>query len=242
MSDISSDAFAGDTSVTVDLLPGDWVVGDEVVLTGSPFDRYAPVTSSQDEVRTISSFVPNGVGFSLALVYDHQRADSSMDLHVANLTRNLILRSDSTSPIGNRGHVMLRNGDVIIHNAAFISLGRADKSIPLDDVVVELKPNETNPTSYEVTLPTTTPSNPRYSLHFHLNGANPGGKPASTVHGSVVRDTVGWGFVNHSSHVDFQRNVAYDFVGAAFVTESGDELGNFIDNIAIRGPRRRSGD
>lgn len=234
----SSDAFSGNTSIALDSLPGNWTVGDEVVLTGSHFDRYTSPTSSQDEVRAISSFIPSGISFAPGLAHDHQRAAPAMDLHVANLTRNLILRSDSASPIRDRGHVMLRNGDVIIHNTAFVSLGRTDKSIPLNDLVVTLKPNAINPTSYEVMLPVGTPSNPRgrYSLHFHQNGVtNPAGPPASTVHGNVVRDSVGWGFVNHSSHVDFQRNVAHDFVGAAFVTESGDELGNFIDNIAIRG-------
>ncbi len=234
----SSDALAGATSVTVDLLPGDWEVGDEVVLTGSHFDRYTSPTSSQDEVRTINGFVANGYSFVKDLEHDHRRAAPNMDLHVANLTRNLVFRSASTSPIANRGHIMLRSGDVIIHNASFEGLGRTNKAVPLNDLIVTLEPNSTNPTSFEVVEPSTPPSNPRgrYSLHFHQNGvANPAGPPASTVHGSVVRDAAGWGFVNHSSHVDFQRNVAYDFVGAGFVTESGDELGNFFENIAIRG-------
>ncbi len=234
----SSDALAGDTSIVLNALPTDWAVDDEVVLTGSYFDRYTTPTSSQDEVRVISSFTAGGVSFSPGLAHDHRRAVADMNLHVANLTRNLVLRSASTSPVQDRGHVMFRNGDVIIHNAAFVGLGRADKSIPLDDLVVTLKPDSTNPTSYEVTEPTTTPSNPRgrYSLHFHVNGvSDPAGPPPSTVHGSVVRDAVGWGFVNHSSHVDFRHNVAYDFVGAGFVAEAGNELGNFVDNIAIRG-------
>lgn len=234
---VSRDVLKNATSITMDSLPGDWKVGDQVVFTGSYFQRTSALTSSQDELRSISGFVTNGISFSPGLTYDHERARSDMDLHVANLTRNLIFRSASTSLVRDRGHVMLRNGDVDIQNVAFIGLGRTDKRNPLNDLVVTLKPTSTNPTSYEVTLPAGTPSNPRgrYSVHFHKNGANPGGLPPSKVHGSVVRDAVGWGFVNHSSHVDFQRNVVYDFVGGGFVTESGDELGNFHDNIAIRG-------
>jgi hypothetical protein len=69
-----------------------------------------------------------------------------------------------------------------------------------------------------------------------LNGIQPqAAEPPSKVYGCVVDDTPGWAYASHQSHVDFQRNVAYDFAGAGFVTETGDELGNFFDNIAIRG-------
>lgn len=237
MAPVSRNVPSGATSISMDFLPGDWNVGDDVVLTGSYFRRDEPPTSSQDEQRTISGFITNGISFSGGLSHDHERPTSAMDLHVANLTRNIVFRSDSTSLVRDRGHVMLRNGDVAIHNTAFIGLGRTDKRIPLDDLDVTLEPNSTSPTSFSVAVPAGTPSNPRgrYSLHFHRNGANPGGAAPSTVHNSVVWDAIGWGFVNHSSHVDFQENVAYDFIGGGFVTESGDELGNFHDNIAIRG-------
>lgn len=237
----SSDAFAGDTVLALDTVPSDWDVGDEVVLPGTHFDRYTTPTSSQDEVRTITSINAGSVTLSSPLVHDHQRASAAMDLHVAHLTRNLIFRSETTAPAIRRGHVIFRNGDVVIENAAFLSTGRTDKTIPLNDLIVTLEPNATSPTSYSVAEPTLPPSNPRgrYSVHFHRNNftttPNPAGPPPSKVYGSVVRDAIGWGFVNHSSHVDFQRNVVHDFNGAGFVTESGDELGNFYDNIAIRG-------
>ena len=44
----------------------------------------------------------------------------------------------------------------------------------------------------------------------------------------------GWGFVNHSSHVNFIDNVAYGLQGAGFYTEAGDEIGTMQGNIAIR--------
>jgi hypothetical protein len=79
-----------------------------------------------------------------------------------------------------------------------------------------------------------TGTNPRgrYSVHFHRNGFVEDGNPA-TITGSAVVDSPGWGFVNHSSYVDMQGNVAYNVRGAAFATEVGDEIGSFVNNIAI---------
>src|SRR5262249_22560111 len=52
--------------------------------------------------------------------------------------------------------------------------------------------------------------------------------------GSAVVNSPGWGFVNHSSNVNIDDNVAYNVFGAAFVSEAGDEIGNFRRNLAIR--------
>jgi hypothetical protein len=79
-----------------------------------------------------------------------------------------------------------------------------------------------------------TGTNPRarYSVHFHRTGFVDDGNP-STISGSVVMDNPGWGFVNHSSFVDMTNNVAFNVHGAAFATEVGDEIGSFVNNIAI---------
>src|SRR5205085_1262413 len=50
---------------------------------------------------------------------------------------------------------------------------------------------------------------------------------------SAVVDSPGWGIVNHSSNVDVTNNVVFNAVGAAYVTEAGDEIGSFQYNIAI---------
>jgi hypothetical protein len=49
-----------------------------------------------------------------------------------------------------------------------------------------------------------------------------------------VANSPGWGYVNHSSHVELEENVAYNVHGAAFVTEAGDEIGSFRRNLAVR--------
>src|SRR5207248_6298728 len=57
---------------------------------------------------------------------------------------------------------------------------------------------------------------------------------AVAVRGCVVVNSPGWGFVNHSSNIDMEDNVAFNVAGAAFVTEAGDEIGSFRRNLAVR--------
>jgi len=202
-------------------VPTDWAPSDSVVLTGTYFRRGSP---AQDERMTIGTLNGSTITTTSPFVYDHMRA-GSMNLHLANLTRNVIFRSDSVSPAALRGHVMIMNGDANIQNATFNDLGRTDKSIRLDDVQVINNRLENKPTDQIGNR------RGRYSLHFHKNQY----ATMAVVKGCVVNGTVGWGFVNHKSNVDFEQNVAYNFTGAGFVTEDGDEIGNFIDNIAIHG-------
>jgi hypothetical protein len=230
--------FAGATSLTLASVPNNWLASDEVVLTGSYFRRVGTATSSQDERLTLTSVasLPT-ISFSPALAWDHVPPGSAFDLHVANLTRNLIFRSENAT-VSRRGHVMFMTRDVDIRHAAFVDLGRTNKAVPLDDMVVTNTTNSFGEPDYSITPRADnliTNRRGRYSVHFHKNGTIPGSAPPSKVWGSVVDGAVGWGFANHSSHVDFAQNVAYDFIGAGFVTELGDELGNFTGNIAIRG-------
>src|SRR5262249_28873169 len=60
-----------------------------------------------------------------------------------------------------------------------------------------------------------------------------GHSAAVRVTGCAVVNSPGWGFVNHSSHVVFEDNVAFNVTGAAFVTEAGDEIGAFRGNLAV---------
>ena len=108
--------------------------------------------------------------------------------------------------------------------AAFDRIGRSDKLQPADDSRVDA----------EGRLVDGTGGNPRgrYSVHFHRSGVHHDGQPARVI-GAAVTDSPGWGFVNHSSYVEFVDNVAYDVAGSAFVTEAGDEIGAFHRNIAI---------
>jgi hypothetical protein len=75
----------------------------------------------------------------------------------------------------------------------------------------------------------------RYAVHFHRTGIHHVDEPA-TIDDSAVVDSPGWGIVNHSSNVDVSSNVVFNAVGAAYVTEAGDEIGSFNYNIAIHSP------
>ncbi len=159
------------------------------------------------------------------LQHDHVTPREHLKVHVANLTRNVIFGSENKA-LDRRGHVMfMHTRDVDVANVAFNDLGRTDKSRSLDNPYFD----------EEGFFVEDTGANPggRYSVHFHRNGVDHEGTP-SLVQGSVVSGNPGWGFVNHSSYVDFIDNVAYDVYGSAFSTEAGDEIGSFQNNIAIR--------
>ena len=224
MVEMNADFGKGTSSFNMSTgIPAGWRVGDELVLSGTHFRRG---TDSEEEKVTITSISGNTINFTPSLTNEHLRVDNK-PIHLANITRNIIFRSESSSPAYLRGHVMLMDRRVDIRHAAFVDLGRTNKTIPLDDfqyVNNNLVPGPR------------TNVRGRYSLHFHRNGNIPTATiPPSKIFGCVVDGTIGWGFVNHSSHVDMSNNVCYDFAGAGFVAEAGDELGNFTNNIAIRG-------
>lgn len=238
---VTADVLTGATALTSDTAPSGWHSGDSLVLSGSYFRRVSgtePITSSQDERVTMDpTSSGTAIDFSPALAHDHVRPRSDLRLHLVNLTRNILFHSESTS-IPLRGHVMLMTGTDDIHDVAFVNMGRTDKTRPLDDFVVTHVNNSLGQPDYNIVAQSpslVTNRRGRYALHFHLNGTVPGSPPPSKVYNSVVDGTVGWGFVSHSSHVDFTNDVAYNFAGAGFVTEFGDELGNFTNDVAIRG-------
>ena len=180
--------------------------------------------TEQNEVRSITAIVGQLVYLDRPLSFNHVPGTAGAEINVANLSRNVVIASES-SVIDRRGHTMfMHNRDIHIANVEFYQLGRTDKSKPINDPVVDanwqLKPGTgTNPRA-------------RYAVHFHRNGFIDDGNP-STVSGSVVWGSPGWGFVNHSSYVDMSDNVAFDVHGAAFTTEVGDEIGSFRNNLAI---------
>ncbi len=214
---VTGDVTAGTTVLQLAQVPIGWSVGDKLVIAGTT------IGLEQDEERTILGIAGNRV-FVDPLQYNHLTLSPDLPVHVANLTRNIVIESENSSP-ERRGHVMfMHNNDVSISYASFNGLGRTNKSLPVNDPVVDADWN----------LISGTGTNPRarYSVHFHRTGTKIS-DPAATVRGSVVDNGVGWGFVNHSSHVDITDNVAYDVTGASFVTEVGDEIGLFRNNISI---------
>jgi hypothetical protein len=194
-------------SVTLEAAPTGWRRRDVLVI---PSTRFRKDSAAQNEYRAVSSVAASVVQLDAAVDYRH-RVDPSMRVHVGNLTRNVVLRSETTT-VPRRGHVMLMNcGGTQIDSVQFQELGRTDKSRTIDDA--------TNVAG-------------RYPVHFHRCGLDQG---QARVSGSTVVGSPGWSMVNHGSRVAFANNVAAGFVGAGFVAEDGNELGSFTGNLAVGG-------
>ena len=222
----------GDSTIALSSAPNGWRVGDQIVIAGSQ-------GPTSEEVRTVTAINGTTVSLNQALSRDHVPPKSDLNLWIANTTRNIRFESENTQTVLRRGHMMfMHTNNVDINNAGFYSLGRTDKREPLDDWEYDIPedvPGNNNPAPIVFTPIALGGDNirGRYALHVHRGGTNPNGTPA-VYKGSVVVDSPGWGFVNHSSNVEMIDNVSYDVQGAGFYTEAGDEVGSMVGNIAIR--------
>ena len=215
--ELAGPVVAGTSLLQLSQAPIGWKVGDQIIIAGTTEGQ------NQDESRTIVAISGNLVAIQ-PLSYNHLTPSPELKVHLANVTRNVILTSAGTDP-ARRGHAMfMHNRDVDIEYAGFYGLGRTDKFQPLNDSVVD--------ENWILVAGTGTNSRARYPVHFHRNGTLMNGNP-SIVKGSVVVDSPGWGIVNHSSYVDITDSVTYNVNGAGFVTEVGDETGAFARNIAL---------
>ena len=208
---------AGDTSVELATAPTGWDAGDKLVITGT-----AGPTS--DERRTIAAVNGTTVRFDQPLTADHVPPAADLDLYVANLTRKVQFTSENTQ-VDRRGHLMVMHAlDAQIRGAQFTHMGRTDKSIELNDVEFgEIEPGAVGWDGSSTQLGGTNVRG-RYTVHFHRGGADPAVQPA-VVADSVVTGDPGWAFTNHSSHVDFVRNVAYDMPERASSPKQATRLG-----------------
>jgi hypothetical protein len=215
-------AKVGDTKLQLANTPAGWKPGDRLVLPGTALG------SNQDEQLTIIS--TSGAEVTVQpLAFDHAAPVADLPVYLANVTRNVVLASQTAPRPGasdRAGHVMfMHSANVDISCASFENLGRTDKSRIIEDPRLDDQGH----------LIAGTGHNPRgrYAIHFHRTGIDRDAPPAR-VTGSVVLNTPGWGFVNHSSNVLFEDNISANAFGSGFVTEAGDEIGTFRHNLAIR--------
>ncbi len=214
---LTDGARAGDVQLIFSEAPAGWQVGDALVMASTD-------GIDQDEDVRVTAIDGATVSIDRALDHDHVSPRDDLQVHVANLTRNVTFMSENAE-LMHRGHVMFMHTRAVnVNYAGFNQLGRTNKLEIADD-----------PEFNEGELIEGTGENVRgrYSVHFHRNGVVNDGNPA-TVTGSAVVDSPGWGYVNHASYVDMIDNVSYDVDGAAFNTEAGDEIGSFINNLSIR--------
>lgn len=179
---------------------------------------------TQGEVLTITAIDGATISFSPPLQYDHRAPRADLKASVANFSRNVRFETENgeTVPVHRRGHVMLmHHTDYDVRYAQFHYLGRTDKSVPSYD------PDQ---------LPALTPTSnirTRYPMHLHFTGLDPTEPPAVVI-GNAVFHSPGWGYVHHASNAIFNDNASYDTHGAAYVAETGDEIGSWTRNIAIK--------
>lgn len=234
---VAVDPSAGDTTLTLGDTPVNWQVGDRIVLTGTQY----VVKGTQDEERTITRIDGNRITLDKPLSYNHNTPRNDLKAYVANQSRNIVFATENAGklPANQRGHVMFMHSDnVDVRYAEFNELGRTDKSKLLDDFKITsghapkriLKNGE----------PITGARNNirgRYALHLHRTGVNGDEKPAVLVGNSVV-GSPGWGIVQHDSYAVIENNLAYDVFGAGFVSETGNEIGAWRNNISIKNEGR----
>ena len=234
---VADDPRAGDTTLTLAEAPKGWQVGDTIVLTGTQYsgwrwDNDLPGTryfGTRDAVREITAISGAEVTLDSPLDYDYTTPRADLKASVANFSRNVTFRnSEDTLPAHRRAHVMLMHATHFdVRYAAFWQLGRTDKdaeSFDLDQID---------------TLAPDSNVRGRYPLHFHMTGIDDPRTPAIAL-GNAVFGSPGWGYVHHASNAVFHNNASFDTHGAGFVAETGDEIGTWVDNIAIKAKGNRA--
>ena len=241
---LASDASKNQSTLQLSENPLGWKVGDDLIITSG--GNQNTNSNGQDEAE-----IANITGNTLTLLNDldknHEgRPADNLHCYVGNLTRNITFQSGSMANVHHQGHLMaMHNGaNVQVRNAAFIDMGRTDKSRLTDDFIwsnwlepqvfkskisalgQECSEMEANPVQ-DVTNP-----RGRYSIHLHKTGADFGAN-MTQVTGNVVWGNPGWGITHHDSHANVSNNVVYKVVGAGIVSETGSETGFWDHNLVV---------
>ncbi|MEM7277051.1 MAG: G8 domain-containing protein [Pseudomonadota bacterium] len=227
---IAPHAIAGDSVLNLGITPTGWQLNDQLIITGTIANN-----PESDEIRYIQQLSGPQVTLDMPLDLNHNAPKPDLNVYVANSSRNVEFVSENPT-VAHRGHIMFMSLEVNVQNARFTELGRTDKTRPLDDVEFAFHEDSNGddaPATADVVTIGGSNVRGRYAVHFHRAGISPSSLPA-LISGSVVFNGPGWGFVNHSSNVDFVDNVSYGLQGAGFYTETGDETGSMRGNIAIR--------
>ena len=205
----------GDTVVKLLAPVEGWRVGDKVVLPGL---SRSPANDDEGTIQAISADKLQ-VTLAAPLKFIHPTlvvvGKPSRPMPLANLSRRVTLKSEVTTPVTARGHMMIMHACEVA-NIACVGMGRQDKKVRVTD------------------LPDLTNLRGRYPFHIHVLGINQGVDHPFTASGCVVEDSPNWGFVNHTSMVTVEDCIVYKAVGACYVAETGDEIGTFRKSLAIR--------
>lgn len=114
---LARDARPGDRTITVQDASG-WRVGDAVVVASTDFMGYGDAGDEQFEARTVTAVAGGVLTLDAPLEYFHVGSPFSVGgvtvdqrAEVARLTRNVVIRGDAQSDVGEYGgHVMVMDG------------------------------------------------------------------------------------------------------------------------------------
>ncbi len=229
---VAADPKKGDISISLKDTPVNWQIGDKVVIAGADYLGYTYDNAcsctrwwgTEDEVRSVTGISGKTISLDQPLAYNHTSPRSDLKVSVANYSRTVTIRSEqgANAPIHQRGHAMMMHSSKIdIRYAAFDHLGRTDKSKSSLEAI-----------AFSPITPTSN-ARGRYALHIHRVGTSNPQNPAILI-GNAVFTSPGWGFVHHDSNALFHNNASYDTFGAGFVAETGNEIGSWTKNIAIK--------
>jgi Domain of unknown function (DUF4082)/Bacterial Ig-like domain/G8 domain/IPT/TIG domain/Viral BACON domain/Putative binding domain, N-terminal len=237
---LATEPRAGNTTLTLSQPVAGWRAGDRLVLPDTRHLKWNEVTgwartTPQWEELTLSAISPDGRVLTLSspLRFDHLGGrdgatgnDALRFLpHVGNLTRNVIVRSQSPISAGGvQGHVLFTHmADVDIRYAAFRDLGRTRAAPTGAGNQIGRYPVHFH---HLMGPMTTTPAN-GYQYTFVGNAVDGG----STVNNRR------WAVAVHNTHYGLvSDNVLYNYGGALLTTEDGSESYNVIErNFAVRG-------
>jgi hypothetical protein len=237
--EVDGEIQVGQTSLELKTEIRDWQPGDQLLIPDTRQLFYTADVASelnQYERLTLATSAAGSLEFLSPARFAHRGGrDASGELafspHVANLSRNIVLRSEN--PTGVRAHSMfLGRADVDARFVEFRDLGRTTNET-LDSTVFDSLGRAVYIGSNQVG---------RYPIHLHqligptIPQAN--GQQytfsGNAIHGEVP---VKWGIAIHGAHYGLiSDNVLYNFEGSGIATEDGSEsynriVGNFISRI-----------
>lgn len=227
---VASAPRRGDTVIQLKSAPSGWRPGDRVILTGT---RWIPQQTkgdvvlnspTEDEIRFVKSVSGTSVTLDSALAFDHPAPDAALGAYLVNYSRNLRLATENGArlPPSQRAHSMYLSTETTLQGVEFFEMGRTDKSKRAVDAASLSSPTATSNVKG------------RYPLHLHQQGF-PADSLTPIVRGVAIWGSPGWGFGQHGGKAFVYQSNVYNAFGSAFVSESGNETGAWVENTAIKG-------
>ena len=227
---VAAPPAAGAAVIQLAQAPAGWRVGDRIVVTGTRWIKQKTLgevalsSPTEDEVRFIKAISGASVTLDSPLAYSHNSPDPAVGAYVVNYTRNIRLATANGAalPKSQRAHSMYMSTETTLQGVEFFEMGRTDKSIRALEASTLSPPTPTSNVKG------------RYPLHLHQSGF-PADDVAPIVRSVAVWGSPGWGVAQHAGNAFILQSNTWNTFGAGFVAESGNEIGAWVENAAVKG-------